>query len=669
MATKHTAYGIVLIVSFAAVLSPSRADYSANSTMGSERNLGDLSIEQLMNESVTSVSKKETKLNQSPAAISVITQEDIRRLGIASIPEALRLVPGMNVAEINSSQWAISSRGFNRAFANKLLVMIDGRPVYTPSFGGVLWYAQDVMMEDLERIEVIRGPGATLWGANAVNGVINIITRSAKDTQGGLIATSFGTEDRPSTSLRYGGVAANHLYYRVFVKYFNRDGFVDTNGSDTPDGWRSVRSGMRIDWEPVDNDKLTLEASYYYAHVGENVQSPTLSPPFFTSSDLVNKDKGGDIMGRWSHHFSSSSDLTVQMYHDGYTHYEGFNKESRKTSDFDLQQRFNLGAAQEIVWGGGYRSTTSQATSTSSLTWTPYAATDRIWSGFVQDDIAVIPNSFHLTIGSKVEHNEYTGFEIQPGLRLLWTPDLRHTVWSSISRAARTPARVDIDAKYSLAAFQPSPFSPPVLVTALGNRDIKSEKLIAYELGYRVEPVKQLLFDVAGFYNVYRGLVDYSAETLQFDPVPPPGHLVLGRTLQNSLEGETYGVEMSAQWQVTNAWKLTAAYTWLHMRLRPDEVTEGDSPQNQFQLRSYTDLPGHWQLNSAAYFVDNLANQNVPSYLRFDVGFVWHPSEWFEFGIWGQNLFDRHHPEFRSFTTALQIEVPRGVLSKMTYKF
>ncbi|MDB6112684.1 MAG: TonB-dependent receptor, plug [Pedosphaera sp.] len=635
----------------------------------------DLTLDQLVNIQVTSVSKKETPLNQSPAAIAVITQEDIRRSGLTSIPELLRMVPGLDVAQVNASEWAVSARGFNSQFGNKLQVLVDGRSIYNPVFAGVRWNVQDVVLEDLERIEVIRGPGASLWGANAVNGVINIITKSARETQGLLVSSSLGTEQQPTTSLRYGGQLATNVFYRVYVKYVNHDGFVDAMGNETPDKWNALRGGMRLDWEATSGDLLTLQGDYFKGDFGQATQIPILTPPFSTNFTAVNDNRGGNVLGRWTHGFSEDSVLTLQMYYDHNVANEADLQGISDVYDFDLQHKFGWGERQAIVWGLGYRYLPTDNSPSSFLNWNRRTRNDQLYSAFVQDDVTLVEGRLHLVLGSKIEHNDYTGFEFQPSGRLLWTPSEQQTVWTAVSRAVRTPSELERDGQFNAAAFQPSPASPPVLVRLFGDPDFRSEKILSYELGYRVEPTPRLSFDLATFYTVYDSLGSIQpADSPFFEAVPTP-HLVVPETFQNGQSGETYGAELSAQWLVTDRLRLAGSYGWLRMQLRPDPAAEGDSPQQQFQIRSYLDLPHNLELNGAVYFVDQINAPSstiripVPSYVRLDLGVAWHPLKTLEIGVWGQNLLSNHHPEFPNTRTTLQTEIPRGVYGKITWRF
>jgi len=636
-----------------------------------------LTLEQLVNIQVTSVSKKQTDLFKSPAAIYVITQEDIRRSGLTSIPELLRMVPGLDVAQMDANHWAISSRGFNDQYSNKLLVLIDGRSVYAPEFAGVYWSTEDVPLEDIDRIEVIRGPGATLWGANAVNGVINIITKNAKDTQGGLVTVTYGTEDQPSTTARYGGTLGTNLFYRAYVKYADREGFVDANGDRTADAWNATRGGFRADWDQSDINRLTLQGDYYYSDTGETVDWAMLTPPFANRVNYIDHNEGGNVLSRWTHDFSETSQLTLQMYYDHIRQEDAPLIIRNETYDFDLQHRFALGERQDIVWGLGYRYLDEHVTTNFWVSLTPAVSHHEVFSAFVQDEITVVPERLHLTLGSKFEHNDFTGFEVQPSARLAWTPTEKQTIWAAVSRAVRTPSADDLYILQNRMAFQPSS-GPPILISVFGNRDFKSEELLAYELGYRAEPTKQLSFDATAFYNVYDRLRYFVQGSPQLENNPPPPHLVIPLTQENAERGQTYGTELLAEWQATDKWKWIASYSLLEMHISPNIggiPINNQSPQNQFQLRSYLDLPHNVELDGAVYYVDEVApvlglsQTRVPSYVRVDLGVTWRPIKSLEIGIWGQNLADNQHAEFANYKTTLVTEVPRSVLGRITWRF
>lgn len=640
---------------------------------GQQANLADMSIEELMNESVTSVSKKETRIGESPAAIAVVTQDDIRRLGVTSLAEALRYVPGLDVARINANQWAVSARGFNFQYANKLLVLMDGRSVYTPMFGGVFWDTTDTVMEDIERIEVVRGPGATLWGANAVNGVINIITKSARDTQGLLVSTTTGTEDRLSATLRYGGQAGNDLFYRAYVKTYDRRGLVDVSGRDTHDDWRAFQTGFRMDWETPAHDAVTLQGDYYAGRTQENLTEVILTQPFSQDELLVNKNHGLNLLGRWTRTLSPDSQLTVQSYYDHSFHSGGKTNQSRDTFDLDLQHRFNWRTRHDFVWGLGYRYSTDDISQSPIVIWTPASRNVNLFTTFVQDQITLVPDRWSVILGSKFEKYDFTGLKTQPGVRLLWTPSESQTLWASASRAFKIPARYDTDARLNLSAFQPSEFGPVIELALLGNPQVQTEEIRAFELGYRIQPTKELSFDFAAFYNVYHNLIDYTAGESVFEPLPAPGHVLLPLNGGNGQSGHTHGAEVSVQWRPSEQWRLSLDYSWLQARLRPSPDVEGDSPQHQVHLRSYLSLSSRWELNTAVSYVGSLVNSvtftPVPAYVRLDLGLVWRPTKSVELGVWGQNLLDSQHLEFSNINSNVRTEIPRSFTARFTWRY
>src|SRR5438093_3529420 len=429
--------------------------------------LADMSLEDLTKIEVTSVSKHKEKLADAPAAIFVITQEDIRRSGVTTIADALRLAPGLEVARVASHDWAITSRGFNELYANKLLVLIDGRSVYTPLFSGVYWDVQDTLLEDIDRIEVIRGPGATLWGANAVNGVINITTKSAKETIGGLLSGGYGTEEQGFGSARYGGKLGEDAYYRGYVKYFNRDSSALPSGAQANDAWEMYRGGFRTDWEPSAQNLFTLQGDAYAGTENQTVTLFTPAFPFTQPDASKMRVSGGNVIGRWTHTFTPDSDLKLQIYYDRTDRAVDYFKEMRNTADFDLQYRHPLWQRHDVTWGVGFRYADSDTSrSNFTLAFIPPERITRIFNTFIQDEITLVKERLRLTLGSKFERNDYTGFEIQPSGRLLWTPHERHSVWASVSRAVRTPSRAEVDSR--IVNTNVPPGVPPFFLPAPG---------------------------------------------------------------------------------------------------------------------------------------------------------------------------------------------------------
>ncbi|HLH56905.1 MAG TPA: TonB-dependent receptor [Verrucomicrobiae bacterium] len=664
--------GQALALSFVLlIVAPNALGVEGNGARGAD----ELSLEDLVNIKVTSVAKKETSLEDSPAAVTVVTQDDIRRFGILTLPDALRLIPGMDVAQVNSHEWAVSARGFTGEFANKLLVMVDGRSIYTTAFGGVIWGMQDMVMENVERIEVIRGPGGSLWGANAVNGVINIITKSAKDTQGGLITTTMGTEDQPSTTIQYGGQIVSNLYYRAYVKYFNRDEFVESTGEDAPDAWSGIQGGFRLDWEPALADKVTLQGDYFEHRVRESQNFPSLTPPYDSNGQVVNHDSGGNVLGRWTHEISDTSSLSVQAYYDRFSPEQLGVRYTADTVDFDAQHGFSIGPRNDILWGLGYRHISDHLVPSLYLSASPESQVQQIYNSFVQDQVKLIPERLSLTLGTKLEHNTYTGFEVEPSGRLLWTPTEKQAAWASVSMASRTPSRMERTERVNFAVLPPSAVTPPVLLSTFGTPDLESERLIAYELGYRVELFKRVSIDVAGFYNKYTDLIvtEPGAPILETSPLPP--HLLVPSQSLNAAAGQTYGAELSARWRVTEDWNIVGSYSWLGSHFDTSSPSFAGAPQQQFQLRSTLNLPAHLELSGAAFYVDQIEAPygtgllRVPSYVRVDLGLTWHPIPTLELGLWGQNLADDRHLEFTSYKTSVLTEVPRGFVARLTWHF
>jgi iron complex outermembrane recepter protein len=626
-----------------------------------------LSVEELLDIDVTSVSKYPEKLSVAAAAVAVLTQDDIHTSGFTSIPEALRLVPGLDVARLDSHTWAISSRGFNDVFANKLLVLIDGRTVYTPLFSGVFWEVQDTLLEDIDRIEVVRGPGATLWGANAVNGVINIITKSARDTQGLLISGGGGSEDLGFASVRYGVKLDEDAFLRIYAKYFDRDASVFSDDTTAHDAWGMYRAGFRLDWEPTKQNSFTFQGDAYTGTQDETYFVPKAKFPFAANIEATDDVSGGNLLGRWSYSFSPDSQLTVQAYYDRTERNSPIFGEKRDTGDIDLQHRFALGDRQDVIWGLGFRTTQDEVANSLNVSLLPDSRTLDLYSGFVQDEISIVPERFRLTIGSKFEHNEFTGFEVQPSARILWTPGYSQTIWASIARAVRTPSRAESDIVLNPAP--PVPL-PPGSITIFGNPDMSSEELLAYEIGYRIQPITQLKVDLTAFYNDYDDL-----RTLE-PTVPGP---VSPSIVRNKMFGESYGAEISVTAQVTNRWRLQGSYSYLDVQLHrkagsqdalTETATEGSSPHHQFFIRSLVDLGWNIQFDSTLRYVDVLPAANIPSYLTIDARLAWLPRKNLEIAIVGQNLLDDRHPEFApTFIGTQKTEVQRSVYGTVVWRF
>ncbi len=627
----------------------------------------DLSLEELMSIEVTSVAGVEQPWFATPAAMYVITGDDLRRSGHRSIPEALRLVPGVNVARVASSQWAISARGFDDLFANKLLVLIDGRTVFDPSFNGTLWDVQDTVLEDIDRIEVIRGPGATLWGANAVNGVINVTTKSARDTQGLYVTGGGGSEEAGFGTVRYGGQIDDDAFYRVWVKYHNHDQSEAYAGGDAPDDWDMTRGGFRVDLHGQDGLNFVLDADLYNTNqIGESFRTPT--PGHFTATSVVGDGRvsGGHVLARVEQGTDEETGWSIQGYYDRTNRVaaNGFDV-SRDTFDLDGRHRFQLGQRHEILWGLGYRHTRDRSEGTVVLSFSPADRSADTVTSFIQDTVTLIPETLSLMLGSKFEHNDFSGFEYQPSARLSWTPGEGQILWAAVSRPVRTPSRFEDDVRFLFAFVDSGLISggPPsgvfIPITSQGNRDTDAEEVTAYELGYRVRVSEAVSIDAAAFYNEYRDLL-----------APTAG---LTRTFANSGTAETYGVDVLVSWRPAPNWRMTASYSFLDVQTHGEVFNEfeGLSPHHTVKLHSFLDITADLEFNAALSYIDGLAAVDVDAYFRLDLGITWRPTDSLELTVWGQNLLDGQHPEFRdSFGfIATPAEVERGVYAQATLRF
>ncbi|NEX20815.1 TonB-dependent receptor [Thiorhodococcus mannitoliphagus] len=660
-------------------------------TAALSEDLTELSMEELLAVEVTSVGKKAQSLSDAAAAIFVISNDDIRRSGATSVPEALRMAPGLQVKRIDANKWAISARGFNGRFANKLLVLIDGRTVYTPSFSGVYWENQDVMLADIDRIEVIRGPGATLWGANAVNGVINIISKSAAATQGGLLIAGGGNEERAIGALRYGGEPAPDTFARVYAKYNARDALITSLGDDGRDEWDIGQGGFRVDSTLGAGDRVTLQGDLYRSSLRQQLAMPDpLATPTFTDpvDDHLNA-QGWNLLGRWERALSVTSDMALQLYYDHTEREEYYIGQRADVLDLDFQQRTKAGERQDLVWGLGYRSMSDDFDNTDTITFTPTSESRNLWSGFVQDEIELLRDRLRLTLGAKVEHNDYTGWEIQPNLRLLWKVSEQSTVWGSVSRAVRTPSRAERNSSASTNIKKtglPPPYPQSVLVNTVGDTGYASESLIAYELGLRTTPTKRLNLDLSLFYNDYDQLRTSGTASNQASPTSA-GDLVLTLPFANNAYGYGYGLELAADLQLREGWRLALAYSYLDLDLTAsadtldtsNETQSRADPRQQLSLRSLMNPRPNIDLDLWLKYVDNTypafnsaaySDQIIPGYWTLDLHLAWRPRPGLELTLVGQNLLSESHLEgYQDAYAAVPLEVQRGIYGTICLDF
>ncbi|MFO1371853.1 MAG: TonB-dependent receptor [Candidatus Competibacteraceae bacterium] len=644
--------------------------------------LTQFSIEDLMQVKVVSAARIEQTLEDTAAAVFVITADDIRRSGVTNVMEALRLAPGVQVARIDSSRWAISIRGFDGRFANKLLVLIDGRSIYNAQFSGVYWEIQDLFLPDIERIEVIRGPGGSLWGANAVNGVINIITKNSKDTQGGLVTLTAGNEERTIAGVRYGGKLGDDAKYRIYGQFTKRDGFVTPDGHDAEDDWNIGSGGFRLDWTPSAQDKVAIQGNLYDGNFDQNYMLPTLVSPYAERQLSQANASGGGVQARWEHQYSATSRMSLQAYYQQENHDDSLYIVDSDVFDLDFQHNFALTDRQEIVWGLGYRRNSDQFTDTPFSSVDPSKATTQLFSAFVQDQVDLIPKRLRLTAGVKVEHNDFTGWEWQPSVRMLWTPHPDHRLWAAVSRAVRTPSRGEQDAQVNMYVVSPSLLTGglPTLVHLSGGDQLDSEKLIAYEIGYRARLAERFSVDATAFYNDYDQIIGSVPGTpiLEYGVFPP--YLVMPLQLQNSASGHNAGFELTADWRPTEDWRLAFAYSFLRQDIKGygDESVFNSGDLNQVSLLSSWNLPNNLSLDAWGRYVNfdgvirtlsPFESVKIDPYFDLTLRLGWRPRKDLELSLVGANLLNKSHLEFVQEAYTFPVEVQRSIYGQVKWSF
>lgn len=661
----------------------------------------DLSLEELISlnvPDVTSVSKRKQRLMDSPAAIFVITDEDIRRSGVTSIPEALRMVPGIQVARLNASTWSVSARGFNYIFANKLLVLIDGRTVYSPLVSGVNWDVQDTMLDDIARIEVIRGPGAALWGANAVNGVINIITKHAADTQGGLLSTGFGSEEKAFVVYRYGGKIGDDGYYRAFFKTFNRNGLANADGTDANDDWKINRAGLRADWLTEAGAEASVQGEVY-----DGTTRPPLKLFDYNGTkkqdiivDLDRGQHGGHIIGNYKQYYMDGRNFSLRGYYDRYENYDYRVTEKRDIADLEFQYQMLPWYTHDIIWGLGYRVTKYDLNNMNNISTHQSDRTDELYSAFIEDHITLSP-TWSLALSSRFEHNAFTGNEIQPNAKVTWKAAENRTFWGSLSRAVKTPSISNTQVTARGIHFLPDDKflrtlgltpNPPYPVGISGNNNLSSESLTAFELGYREQLNNRLRLDVTAFLNKYDDILAYVARGQCYSGTKketftgiggksfnvcvisgtttgqnPSYILEIPTTFTNGLSATTYGIEFVLDWQVNDWWKLQTNFSVLQVDAKAhkneiylkenESLIEQLSASSTANIRSSMNLPNQWYMDFWVHYMDNLKDAKVDAYTALDLRVAKKIGEDLELSLTGKNLFDKQRPEFREIFSGL----------------
>jgi len=648
---------------------------SAQSTVAPPHFLDDLSLEDLMNIQVTSVSQKEQSLSRVASSIYVITQDDIRHSGATNVPDLLRMVPGTEVARINENTWAISIRGHNGRYSGQVLVLIDGRSVYSPVFSGVYWDQQTMPLDNIERIEVIRGAGGTIWGANAMNGVINIITKSAGDTQGGLASVTAGSQDRAQGLAQYGGAAGAKGSYRVYGRYTMNGDSPSLAGSPAVDDGHGSQMGFRSDWNLSAHDKLTVQGDVLEASEGETITTPFSSrlPAPSTFNDRV-RIANGNILGRWSHAFANGSEATVQVYYDRVRRFDiGLNVQN--TGDFDVHYHFHAGARHDIVTGSSYRATDQNFRDGYSIAVGNGHRLDSLFSAFIQDEIA-LTDSTSLTVGSKFEHNSYTGFEYEPSIQFAWSPASSQTMWASVSRAIQQPSWVFAEVQWDESAVT-VPGAGTAIVHVSGNPQLPAATVFNYELGYRTKLSRRISLDTTCFYADYGNVQTIEPRAPFLTLNPGPSYLVLPAVFDDLGNAGNYGAEISAHWDVTKWWRISPGFSFLKSDLTRDANSNdsrytgsaGDSPTRQAQIRSNIKLPHNVEWDTSAYYVGALAIGPVPAYTRLDTRLGLHIGQFVDMSITGQNLLTPRYIEFLDALQVTPMETSRAVVAKIAWRF
>jgi iron complex outermembrane receptor protein len=649
----------VTVIALLAILSPP----AKGQERGRGQELSSLSIEELMNIKVTSASKTSENLSVAPAAIFVITSEDIRRGGFSSIPDALRMVPGLHVAQQSAHVWIVAARGFSSLFNRQMLVPIDGRLVYTPTFGGVWWDVQNPPLEDIDRIEIIRGPGGALWGANAVNGVINITTKDANQTLGALVATSAGINEGYAARFRYGGKLGDKFAYRVYATRNDWLPTADSSGGDSYDQWTISQGGTRLDWNLSQKDRLLFEGAGYSGRTRDviDVFSPTAPPGEIGSNGLI---RGGHALGQWNHSFNEHSSTDVLAYCDWTSRdTEGF-IEQRTTCDLEFQHNYSFTPRHNLIWGGQVTTTFATQQADFRATYIPVKDRDTVNTWFLQYEVELLPKRLRVIAGSKFELNTETRFEYQPQIRAVWTPRREHTAWIAISRVVRTPTTVEHSLRARVAQLS---LSPPTFLQFNGSEDVDSEVEHAFEAGYRYQRKDRFTLDAAAYYNDFYGLVGRVRGT----PIvhTSPSYIDVPLTFANIGPGHTHGLEIYTKYIPIRRWNLSAGFTMLRgnsVAGLTNPAPALNDPREQVNVQSSFNLMPHVSLRAAYYYYDAIPNA-LPPVHRVDAGITVDRFRGFSFSIWGRNLEAQQHQEVQRFILPAG-EIRRSLVFKLMWE-
>ena len=636
-----------LLIAFVVFVCSAHAQGAYTDVQTLAQDLKRLSIEELSQLDITSVSRRAERLSETAAAVSVIRADDLRRSGVANLAEAMRLGDGVDVVRVNPNTWAVTARGFQISTANKLLVLVDGRSVYSPLFSGTFWEVQELVFDDIDRIEVVRGPGGAIWGANAVNGVINIITQPAHETRGTFTMVTAGSDEHAIVSGRHGSRMGSGGNYRVYGKFRQRNSGVNlASGSDEGNGLLMGHGGFRLDSNETGAARWSLQGELYRGAVG-----------------LVNRADGdlagGHLAMRFTRPFSADSEFRVEAYYDrAWRKIPLQFEETRDTVDVRGQHSMLLGENHHLVFGADARISSANDRGVAGFFFDPEKRTNETFSVFAQDEFSLGRRGVFVTLGSKFERNDYTGVEVQPTARIRWTRTDRQTLWAAVSRAVRLPTRFDTDLRIV------NPVTRQILIT--GSESFDAESVVAYEAGYRIRPQERLALDIAAFVNRYDDLRSQEFPALPGEPI----------TLRNLLNATTAGVELGGTVQATEDWRLHGAYVYLYEDFSVDPGStdpfngrfEANDPSHAFSLRSYVDLPAGFTIDGVFRAVSSRPNPRVPSYAELDLRLGWNVRPGWELSLGGQNLLHDRHTEF-AYPNAPRYEFRRGGYLRSIWRF
>jgi len=668
-----SALAVGAALAFAGFL-PSQA--FSQSSSGSD--FSDLSLEELIQVEISSLGRKSSPVFDTPAPAYIVTGDEIHRSGALTLPEVLQLAPGVQVSRINSASYAITIRGFNDATSNKLLVLMDGRSLYNQLFSGANWMFQETMLSDVSRVEVQRGPAGTLWGANAVNGVINLVTKNAHSTIGSLVSVAHGDHLDSATEVRHGWKINPATAARVYAKYQDQDNF-GTHFGPGSKGWNSLLAGARVDWDRPGGGGLTVIAEHRELHANGTALEPILVFPYAEPYDDPQLARGTDVSVKWNQPVLTDGSLSIQAsVEHGDTNQINWG-ERHTTADLDAQLTLHPLPRNEVITGVTYRSTSDHLRKSQWLHYTNPAATTSFLGAFVQDEISLVPQHVSLTLGTKIERNSYSGWETQPSARLLWHPTKEQAVWAAVSRAARTPSRSERGVEWNAATMAPTPELPlPGKIIALGASDFSSEHVTAFEAGHRFQPSKRFSADTSVFYSEYTDLRGLRPEFIPPDFTSPPVHYTYRYTATNNLEGHTCGGEISVRWQPLNHIHFDSSLAVVRTRLQapagapPDDSIAGligNTPREEYKLHVAWDISSQWAIDLFGRRTGRLTESGVPGYTGLDARLSWRPRPDLEFELVGHDLLDPYHAEMSGFFVGNEVQqIARSVFFRVTYK-